>query len=86
MPFRVYVLVNGEGKTYVGQTGNLSRRLTQHNEPSFRGTLHTKRNPGPWRLLHSEEFPSRGEAMRREKLLKAGKGREFIKSLLRGGC
>ena len=56
MPFFVYVLLNRQGKTYVGQTGDLPRRLSQHNDPNCRMTLHTKRHPGPWRLLHLEEF------------------------------
>jgi len=29
----VYVLVNPEGKTYVGQTADLERRLAEHNDP-----------------------------------------------------
>jgi putative endonuclease len=70
----------------VGQTSDLSRRLAQHNDPECRLTLHTKRYPGPWRLLHCEEFPSRAAAMRREKELKTGKGRDWIKQVLLHGC
>ena len=82
MSYHVYVLVNPEGKTYVGQTRQLRRRLAEHNSPGFHGTLHTKRRTGPWRLLHSEEFSTRSEAMRREKELKTGKGREWIRANL----
>ena len=82
MSFHVYVLVNPNGKTYVGQTNDFERRLKEHNDPEFRGTLHTKRHKGPWRLVHSEVFATRGEAMRREKQLKTGNGRNFIKGLL----
>ncbi len=78
----VYVLINPNGNTYVGQTQTLDIRLTQHNDPAYRGTLHTKRWPGPWRLLHRENLPDRSHAMRREKELKTGKGRDFIKQLL----
>ncbi|MGH9863603.1 MAG: GIY-YIG nuclease family protein [Candidatus Acidiferrales bacterium] len=59
MAFLVYVLLNPDGKTYVGHTSNLSRRLSQHNDSDCRLTLHTKRHPGPWRLLHCEQFPTR---------------------------
>jgi putative endonuclease len=86
MDYWVYVLANPEQKTYVGQTADLDRRLAQHNEPNFRGTVHTKRRKGPWRLIHSEPFSTRAEAMRREKALKTGRGREFIKGLFASGC
>ncbi len=86
MAFFVYVLLNPEGKTYVGQTCDLSRRLSQHNDPGCRLTLHTKRRSGPWRLLHVEEFSTRAAAMRREKELKTGKGRNWIQQVLLTGC
>ena len=86
MTFFTYVLLNPEGKTYVGHTSNLSRRLNQHNDPDCRFTLHTKRHPGPWQLLHSETFPTRSAAMRRERELKTGKGREWIQQVLLHGC
>jgi putative endonuclease len=86
MPFFVYVLQNPERKTYVGQTADLERRVNQHNDPTCRLTLYTKRHPGPWQLLHFEEFSSRSAAMRRERELKSGKGREWIRGVLLGGC
>jgi len=86
MAFFVYVLLNPEGKTYVGQTTDLERRLAQHNDADYRLTLHAKRHAGPWRLLHFEEFPSRSAAMCREKELKSGKGREWIQHVLLRGC
>jgi len=86
MAFFVCVLANAEGKTYVGQTADLDRRLAQHNDPCCRLTLHTKRHAGPWRLLHFEEFPSRTTAMRRERELKSGKGRERIRGVLLSSC
>ena len=39
--FWVYVLRNPQGKIYIGQSHDLSRRLRQHNDPNYRGTLHT---------------------------------------------
>ena len=44
MPYFVYVLVNPDNATYVGQTNDLTFRLQQHNDPLHRGTLHTKRH------------------------------------------
>ena len=86
MAFFVYVLLNPQGKTYVGQTADIERRVAQHNDPQCRLTLHTKRHIGPWRLLHSEEFSTRSAAMRREKELKSGKGRVWIQRELLNGC
>ncbi len=82
MAYHVYVLANPQGKVYVGQTNDLPRRLSQHNEPSFHGTLHTKRHPGPWRLLHQESFVTRSEAMAREHELKGSRGRDWIRRVL----
>ena len=75
----VYILQSeSTGKIYIGQTENLDKRLRQHNDPECKLTLYTKRNKGPWTLLHSEEYPTRRDAMRREKQLKSGQGREWI--------
>ena len=35
MAFHVYVLVNPDGHTYVGQTNDVRRRLAQHNAPDL---------------------------------------------------
>ncbi len=83
MSFCVYILQSeANGKTYIGQTSDLKRRLLQHNDPDFRLTLYTKRNPGPWKLIHSEEYSTRTESMRRERWLKSGQGREWVHKLL----
>ena len=42
-----YVLVSeSTGKTYVGQTEDLRRRIEEHNDHNNRRTLHTKRRLG----------------------------------------
>ncbi len=57
---------------------NLQHRIAQHNDLNNRLTLHTKRNTGPWEVLYYEEYKTRAEAMRRERFLKTGHGRNFI--------
>ena len=79
MSYFVYVLINPQGDIYIGYTNDLARRLQQHNDPKFRGTLHTKRHSGPWRMIHSEEYATRAEAMGREKQLKTSRGRAWIR-------
>ncbi|MCA6384981.1 MAG: GIY-YIG nuclease family protein [Cyclobacteriaceae bacterium] len=77
MPFSVYVIKSvTTGKLYTGQTQQLDKRLLQHNDGS---SPYTK-NRGPWVLIYEENFATRAEAMAREKFLKTGKGREFLKS------
>jgi putative endonuclease len=80
MPFSVYVIKSvTTGKLYTGYTGQtqqLDKRLLQHNDGS---SPYTK-NRGPWVLIYVETFATRAEAMAREKFLKTGKGREFLKN------
>ena len=82
--FWVYVLQNPEGKLYIGQTDNLDRRSVQHNDPAYTLTRTTKRFRGPWKLVYSEEVLSRSAALAREKALKSGQGRMWLKGHL--GC
>ncbi|MBI5787052.1 MAG: GIY-YIG nuclease family protein [Candidatus Niyogibacteria bacterium] len=62
---------------YVGQTSNLERRLKQHNE----GQERTTRPYKPFKLIHKEECTDRPSARLREKFLKSGVGKEFLKNL-----
>jgi len=79
MPFHVYILKSlSSGKLYTGQTSDLSKRLHSHNY----GLSPYTKGRGPWQLLYSEEFETRSMAIKREKFLKSGKGREFIKEVL----
>jgi putative endonuclease len=76
----VYVLRNGEGRLYVGQTDDVERRVEQHNMDESRWTA----GKGPWELVHMEEYPTRADAMRREKALKAGRLNQELRR--RFGC
>jgi predicted GIY-YIG superfamily endonuclease len=80
----VYVLRNPDGKLYIGQTRNLAQRVHQHNDPQHTLTRTTKRFRGPWALMHSEVISSRSAALAREKALKSGQGRAWLKNL--PGC
>lgn len=78
--FVVYVLYSKEyGKTYVGFTSNLIERFKSHNFLSKKGYTIKFR---PWVVIHLEFFSSKTEALKRENLLKTGKGREFIKEIV----
>ena len=80
--FFVYVLQNtSSGGSYTGHTSDLEKRLSKHNAGRSRST----KNCGPWKLVHREPFATRAEAMRRERELKTGKGRDELKRLLKTG-
>jgi putative endonuclease len=69
--FVVYVLHSqSTGRLYVGYTADLEHRLGQHNH----GVTKSTKNRGPWELLRSENFPTRAQAMQRERFLKSGQG------------
>ena len=78
--FVVYVLFSpSANKTYVGFTNNMARRFKEHNLPNSNGyTAHFK----PWVIIHSEVVKSRLEARKREKQLKSGAGRRWIKECI----
>jgi putative endonuclease len=83
----VYVIRSeSTGKTYIGHTGNLEKRLGEHNDEGCFSSKFTKRIPGPWLLVYKEEYPTRSEAFRRERWLKTGRGRDFLKSLPEVDC
>ena len=75
----MYVIVSqGTGRRYVGQTADLDARLRQHNDPAHNPRKFTTRNRGPWVLVYSESFPTRSQAMLRERWLKSGQGRQWL--------
>jgi putative endonuclease len=62
---------------YVGMTNNLERRFLEHNK----GQNRSIKAYGPFKIIYSQTFPTRIEARIKEKYLKSGIGKEFLKSL-----
>ena len=78
--FTVYALYSEKfNKIYVGFTANIEQRLLAHNELETKGYTIKYR---PWKIIYTEEFLLKSDAMRREKQLKSAKGREFIWNLI----
>jgi len=76
--YYVYVLKSQkDGNLYIGQTSNLEQRLQHHNS----GRIKATKKRVPLELIYVEKFPTRGEAMRREKVLKDIKSKDFKKLL-----
>jgi putative endonuclease len=79
--FWVYVLRSlSTGRLYTGSTSDLPRRLDEHQT----GTSFSTRRERPWELAHREQFATRAEAVRRERYLKTGRGRDELRRTLAG--
>ncbi len=76
--FTVYVLYSDKfNKLYIGFTSDLEKRFLSHNKLGTKGYTIKYR---PWKIIHTEIFDNKTEAMKREKQLKQGKGREWIRN------
>ncbi len=76
----VYVIRSlKDGRFYVGMSTNVKNRITEHNSGK------TKSTKGfiPWELIFVEEYLTRIDARKREKFLKQGSGKEYIKRMAR---
>ncbi len=77
--FTVYAIKSlSRNYIYVGLTSNLDERLKRHNNGYERTTKPYK----PFVLIHSEVFDTRVQAREKEKYLKSGIGKEFLKKII----
>lgn len=76
----VYVLESiNTKKIYIGYTpDNVARRLAKHNSGKVQSTKAFR----PWKIIYFEAYINRQDATGREKFLKNGSGRKFIKKQL----
>ncbi|MFM7839751.1 MAG: GIY-YIG nuclease family protein [Chitinophagaceae bacterium] len=75
----VYAIVSESSReNYVGMTLDAQRRLKEHNNRRNRYTKSLR----PWKLFRIEYFHDWNEARQREKYLKSGVGKEFLKSMV----
>ncbi len=76
MPFFVYILKSEKsGRSYIGHTADLQKRLFEHNIGKSKAT----KGKGPWRLIYREEFETRSMASCRELHFKTVEGRIELK-------
>ena len=77
--FFVYILQSTQFSIfYVGHTDDLARRFQEHKAGRSNFTV----SRGPWELVYVETFPTRAEAMKREREIKRRKSRRYIERLL----
>jgi predicted GIY-YIG superfamily endonuclease len=74
--YAIRSLVNGE--IYVGMAKDANLRLKEHNAGKNRYTKGLR----PWVECYREEWPDWKEGRQREKYLKSGIGKEFLRSLV----
>ncbi len=77
--FYVYVLHNKYGRWYTGATNDMQKRILEHN---------SGRNPStkygvPWKLIYCEICINKSDAFAREKYLKSGMGKRYLKNRLK---
>jgi predicted GIY-YIG superfamily endonuclease len=80
MAFWVYMLQCADDSYYVGHTDDIEKRLNEHKSGELGGYTSTRR---PVRVVFTEEFPSREEALATELQIK-GWSRAKKQALIRG--
>lgn len=63
---------------YIGSTSNLQNRLRQHNA----GATPSTKAGRPWKIVLSEEFCEKTDAIKRELYIKRMKSRKYIQTLI----
>ena len=78
--FYTYILRSIKDKRlYTGYTGDLRKRFTEHNT----GKNFSTKNRGPFELIYYEACINEDDAKAREKFLKSGPGKAFLKRRLK---
>jgi putative endonuclease len=75
----IYSIISAiDGRIYVGMSKDPHKRLLEHNSGETKSTKGFR----PWTLFFIEtDFQSLSQARDREKILKSGFGKEFLKTL-----
>ena len=64
---------------YTGSTNDLQKRFNQHNK----GLSTWTKERGPWKLVYYEACINEEDAKAREKYLKTGMGKRYLKNRLK---
>lgn len=67
MSYYCYILLCSDGTLYCGYTNDLEKRVNTHNRG--KGAKYTRRRT-PVKLVYSEEFKTKSEALKREHQIK----------------
>ena len=83
MPYFVYFLRTSSNTLYIGQTNNLEKRINEHKTGKTKSAKYI-RYFNSFRLVYSEKYTTRKEAMQRELQLKRW-SRLKKEALIKGG-
>ena len=80
MAFYAYVIYSADFNCYYkGHCECIESRLAWHNAGKTKSTKSFR----PWKVVYSEQFATREEAMDREKYFKTAAGRRYLKGKLK---
>lgn len=68
-----------DGKLYTGCCGDLRKRFKEHND----GLVRSTKGRGPFRLIYYEACLDQADAFTRERYLKTGMGKRYLKNRLK---
>ncbi|QQS38379.1 GIY-YIG nuclease family protein [Candidatus Woesebacteria bacterium] len=77
--FHTYVLIVSNGNFYIGYTKDLRKRFHNH----VNGLVYSTKTKLPVVLVYYEACINEYDAIKRERYLKSGPGRKFIKYRIR---
>ena len=80
MIFHVYVISSCKDKKwYTGYTQDLRKSFKEHNDNRVGST----KNRGPFTLIYTEGCLNREDALARERYLKSGMGKRYLRNRLK---
>jgi putative endonuclease len=78
--YYIYILKSEkDSQWYTGYTSNLRRRLKEHKE----GLCSSTKNRRPLKLIYFEGCISKKDAVAREKYLKSGMGKRYLRNRMK---
>jgi len=79
MLYTYVIQSNKDDKWYTGSTNNLRKRFREHNDNRVSST----KGRGPFELIYYEACMNEQDARIREKYLKSGMGKRYLKNRLK---
>lgn len=78
MYFTYIIQSQKTSKFYIESTRNIEKRIHEHNNNWTKST----KGKGPWKIIYTEHYETKSEAMKREKEIKRYKGGNSFKKLI----
>ena len=79
MHYTYILLSKKDNRFYTGYSNDLRKRLNEHNN----GKVFSTKGRGPFRLVYYEACENEEDARAREKYLKSGMGKRYVKNRIK---